>query len=119
MFQKIDYLRDYSNLPVFISIDDLMTIISNCDKDRFLYYLEKRLEIIQNYKNLEMDVDEVDAYGSIVFNDIDNLLSTFSEFNVRNIIYTISQSNYRKSANESINNDFLNYLMYLKKCNEK
>jgi len=109
--QKYEQLEKIAYYPVSLSIMDFNTILKNAPDKRFLLYLNRRLDLINNFQNATFDIDEIDVYGFIMYEDFEKLKSIMTISKDIDFSFMISNSVYRKQANDETDQIFFNYLI--------
>ena len=100
--------------PICWNYIDFLTLtkVAIVDYALFEEYLKKRFNIINNYKNLTLDYDEVDAFGLLTDPSqkhfVDNILLSESTSNSNiDMNFMISNGIYREEFNSGLDRKYL------------
>lgn len=100
--------------PICWNYIDFLTLtkVAIVDYELFEEYLKKRFNIINNYKNLTLDYDEVDAFGLLTDPSqkhfVDNILLSESTSNSNiDMNFMISNGIYREEFNSGLDRKYL------------
>lgn len=111
---KSERMKKVDVYPICWNYIDFLTLTKVAIVDYMLFeeYLKKRFNIINNYKNLTLDYDEVDAFGLLTDPSqkyyVDNILLSESTSNSNiDMNFMISNGIYREEFNSGFDREYL------------
>lgn len=115
--QKIDkkLIHPVKIYPINLNFMDFMSIITlaQLNYEMFIKYIHRRFDCINKNKKIELDIDEMDAFGFLTDEQYEDIYQTLIKSNNKNIdmSFKIKNSKYREIINEQFNTDYFSLII--------